>query len=99
MMFEPIPLNFVTFVTSTLGLPGLLAVFWYFDHKKIDAVLAAYKEDVNAVSQMYRDNVELVKGYERLSGDLAGIITLNTQTITSLVEQIRLTNDMLRRER
>lgn len=107
MIFETIPVSFITLVSTTLGLPGLIVTFWYIDHKRLDSVinqhredmhtvLNRYKEDMDAMRQMYRDNVSLVKGYEKLSDDLAGIITLNTQTMTSLVEQIRhLTEDIL----
>lgn len=41
-----------------------------------------------AVVRMYEDNVLLVKGYEKLAGDLTNIIHLNTQVNTRLVEKI-----------
>lgn len=41
-----------------------------------------------AVVRMYEDNSLLVKGYERLAGDLANIIHLNTQMQTRLAEKI-----------
>ena len=99
-MFETAPVSFVTTVIDVLGIPGLIVILWYFDMRRIDKlvlkhqddlkdVLKEYKKDVDAIAQMYRDNVSLVKGYEGLAGDLTSIITLNTQTLTSLVEYIR----------
>lgn len=99
-MFEMVPVSFVVLVLNVLGLPGLIVVLWYFDMKRIDSlilkhqgdlkdVLAVYKRDVDTIGQMYRDNVSLVKGYEKLADDLTSIITLNTQTLTSLVEHVR----------
>lgn len=99
-MFEMVPVSFVVLVMNVLGLPGLIVVLWYFDMKRIDSlilkhqedlkdVLAVYKRDVDTIGQMYRDNVSLVKGYEKLANDLTSIITLNTQTLTSLVEHVR----------
>ncbi|KJR41907.1 hypothetical protein MCHI_002198 [Candidatus Magnetoovum chiemensis] len=41
---------------------------------------------------MYTNNVELVKGYEQLSGSLQEIILLNTQKITELVEMVKNNN-------
>lgn len=99
-MLETVPVSFVVLVMNVLGLPGLIVVLWYFDMKRIDnlvlkhqddlkEVLNSYKKDVDAIAQMYRDNVSLVRGYEKLADDLTSIITLNTQTLTSLVEHIR----------
>ena len=42
-----------------------------------------------AVVRMYENNVDLVKGYQDLSEDLAGIIHLNTQSQTQVVEAIK----------
>lgn len=99
-MFEAVPVSFIILVINVLGLPGLVVVFWYMDQRRMDAlvhkhqddlreVLSAYKRDVDAIGQMYRDNVSLVKGYEKLADDLTSIITLNTQTLTTLVEHAR----------
>lgn len=53
------------------------------------AVLTAYKDDIRQVTRFYEDNVLLVKNYQRLADDLSGVITLNTQVQTQLVESIR----------
>lgn len=55
----------------------------------LNRVLEAYKDDVRKISRFYEDNVLLVKNYQKLADDLAGIITLNTQVQTQLVEKIQ----------
>lgn len=57
--------------------------------KDVAALLSAYKDDIRQAIRMYEDNVLLVKNYQKLADDLAGIITLNTQAQTQLVEQIK----------
>lgn len=55
----------------------------------INRILAVYKDDVSRVTRFYEDNVLLVKNYQKLADELAGIITLNTQVQTQLVEKIK----------
>ena len=43
---------------------------------------------IEQVVKQYENNVFLVEGYQKLANDLAGIITLNTQTLTRLVEKV-----------
>jgi uncharacterized membrane protein len=57
--------------------------------KEVAEILARYEKDVNKVSTFYERNVELVERYAKLSDDLSGIIHLNTQVQTKLVEQIK----------
>lgn len=52
-------------------------------------LLRNYKEDVDKVTRYYERNVELVERYEKLADDLSGIIHLNTQAQTRLVESIK----------
>lgn len=56
--------------------------------KRFDAAMAEAEKRFDGVVRMYEDNVLLVRGYERLAGDLANIIHLNTQTQTRLAEKI-----------
>jgi hypothetical protein len=56
--------------------------------EQFTAVMESSEKRFEAVVRMYEDNVLLVKGYERLAGDLANIIHLNTQMQTRLVEKI-----------
>jgi hypothetical protein len=61
----------------------------------VSIILGQYKEDVSEIKHLYESNVSLVKNYEygvkqweKLDGELAGIITLNTQILTRLVEKV-----------
>lgn len=65
----------------------------YKDH--IGQILGQYRDDVSEIKQLYEANVGLVRNYEygvrqweKLDGELAGIITLNTQILTRLVEKV-----------
>lgn len=51
-------------------------------------MMAQYQAHMAEMRHMYESNVTLVKGYEALSKDLCGVITLNMQTLTRLVERI-----------
>lgn len=51
-------------------------------------MMAQYQAHMAEMRRMYENNVALVKGYEALAKDLSGIITLNMQTMTRLVERI-----------
>ncbi len=87
-MIEGLPMSTIALAINVLGLPGLIFVIWYVDQKRLDKVLRNYKDDMARVIRMYEDNVLLVKNYQRLADDLAGIIQLNTQVQTRLVEKI-----------
>jgi hypothetical protein len=99
-MIEGLSTGFIAIVIYTLGLPGAVLVMWYVDNRRyerqekkreeeLNKVLAAYHEDVRTVTRFYEDNVLLVKNYQKLADDLSGIIHLNTQVQTQLVEQIK----------
>ncbi|MDH3975515.1 MAG: hypothetical protein OEV42_14655 [Deltaproteobacteria bacterium] len=49
----------------------------------------ANKERFEEVLSMYEKNVELVKDYEKVAGDLVSVIQLNTQVSTKLAERIK----------
>lgn len=121
---ETISLPFASFVFQTLGLPGLIFIVWWWDHKaqvkqreidqqqhakdreeyakereahakELAATLAQYREDVGAIKQLYKNNVELVNDYdksqvrlEKLYQETLSVIALNTQTVTHLVSAI-----------
>ncbi len=82
-----------------LGPIGLVLVFWYFGQQKTDeiqrradervqAMMDRYAADMQEMRDMYKTNSALVKRYADLADDLKDIITLNTQTMTRLVEKI-----------
>lgn len=61
----------------------------------IAEILNRYKDDVSEIKHLYENNAALVKNYEygvkqweKLDSELAGIITLNTQILTRLVEKV-----------
>lgn len=99
-LLEGLPVSFISMAIYALGLPGVVLIMWYVDQRRyerqekkrdedLNKVLAAYHDDVRAVTRFYEDNVLLVKNYERLASELAGIIHLNTQAQTRLVEAIK----------
>lgn len=87
-------------IASSFGLPGLFFVVWLYDQRRLNTereqyksiiseLMKNYKEDVDKVTNYYERNVELVEKYEKLSDELSGIIHLNTQVQTRLVESIK----------
>ncbi len=98
-MIEGLSPATIAFFVNAFGLPGMIFIIWYADQKRLERVLRQYKEDLNAVLTKYREdmvqldrryenNVVLVEGYEKLAGELASIIQLNTQVQTKLVERV-----------
>jgi hypothetical protein len=88
-LLEGLPVSLAVSVVYVLGLPGLVMILWYVDHRRTDKILSVYKRDMTQVTRFYENNVDLVKHYENLANDLASIIHLNTQVQTQLVEQIK----------
>ncbi len=88
-LLEGIPVSVVVSIVYVLGLPGLVMIMWYVDHRRYDKILSIYKQDMTQVTRFYENNVDLVKHYEKLASDLSSIIHLNTQVQTQLVEQIK----------
>ena len=71
-----------------LGPIGLILILWYFGKQQTDAILQQYREDMLEQRQMYENNVELVKRYEELAGDLKDVIILNSTAMAKLVDRI-----------
>ena len=86
---EGLPFSVITLMVGTLGVPGAVMVLFYLHVQHTNRILAAYRDDVQKISRYYEDNVKLVKDYGGLADDLSGIIHLNTQAMTQLVEQIK----------
>ena len=122
---ETISLPLATVVMQVLGLPGLIFLIWYFDHKAlvkqreqdkaehvleraeyatertqhkkdVADILTQYRGDVSDIKLLYQNNVALVHNYERavdrlekVSTEMLGVISLNTQAQTQLVIMIR----------
>jgi hypothetical protein len=67
---------------------GALFLVWYFDRVQVNKILTQYREEALEQRRMYEANVELVKRYGELAGDLKDVITLNTTAMTRLVDRI-----------
>ena len=83
-------------IVMAFGPDILLIVFFWLQTRKLEDIVMDDRTRFEAVVKMYESNVQLVKDYQaalqnqqKLSGDLAGIITLNTQTQTHLVDAIK----------
>ena len=64
--------------------------------KAVAVTLARYKEDIGEIKRLYENNARLVDDYsasctrlEKLYGETLGVISLNTQSQTHLVESIK----------
>ncbi len=82
-----------------LGPLGLIAVVWYMDtrnfqrmlednRKETAKILTAYREDVDSIKEMYRNNVKLVEGYESMCKDLHDLVVLNVDKLFTMNEKI-----------
>ncbi len=83
-------------ILMAFGPDVLLIIFFWIQTRDLKRIVTDNDKRFEAVVRMYESNVELVKDYQnalkeqqKLSGDLAGIITLNTQTQTHLVDAIK----------
>lgn len=56
--------------------------------QQFTAIITQQEKRFEVVVKNYDSNVILVEGYQKLANDLAGIIHLNTQMMTRLVEKI-----------
>lgn len=64
------------------GVPGIVFVLWYFSTRSNNQTLQQYRQDMQRMERMYRNNVHLVEGYTSLSSDLKDIVIMNTQAMT-----------------
>ena len=69
---------------QAIGPVGLLVYMYWSDQKQIRAVQTAADERFAAMKGMYESNVMLVKNYEKISGALVDLVTLNTQHLTNV---------------
>lgn len=85
---------------AQFGLPGLVLVLWWLDSKShqkslevyrqdMQKALAIYGEHMQEIRRMYESNVRLVQAYESVARDLRDVVVLNTQTMTTLTNDIR----------
>jgi hypothetical protein len=82
-----------------VGPSGIFVLLWYLSDRANQRALAAYREDTLAmraehdkalveVRQMYKDNSELVRSYQKIAEGLQDLIVLNTRTITNLCDKV-----------
>lgn len=57
-------------------------------HDEFVGIITQQQARFERVVKQYENNVVLVENYQKLAGDLAGIITMNTQILTKLVAQV-----------
>lgn len=57
-------------------------------HDEFVGIITQQQMRFEQVVKQYENNVVLVENYQKLAGDLAGIITMNTQILTKLVAQV-----------
>lgn len=93
--FKSMPLGTLALIMA-FGPDILLIIFFWIQTQEMKKIVLENDKRFESVVRMYESNVELVKSYQsamkeqqKLSGDLAGIITLNTQTQTHLVDAIK----------
>jgi len=75
-------------VLQAYGPFGIIVVVWYFDRRDFSHQIRKQERYMTEMRQMYENNVELVKGYKDLAGDLKDIIVMNTEVITKQTSAI-----------
>lgn len=76
-------------VFSEFGPLGLVIFLWWYDNRRIVAVLKQYKEDMDSQRKMYETNVSLVKDYHSVASDLRDVVIMVTQQMTTVASEIR----------
>ena len=86
-------------IMAQFGWGGIITIIWWVDSKRLADQQRRHQEDVaklflqmernmNEMRQMYVDNVELVKDYNRVATDLHDVVVLNAQVMQQLVSDI-----------
>jgi UPF0716 family protein affecting phage T7 exclusion len=79
---DAIRMNMIIDLVKGFGVPGIVFVLWYFSTRSNNQTLQQYRQDMQRIERMYRNNVHLVEDYSLLAGDLKDIIIMNTQAVT-----------------
>jgi hypothetical protein len=77
-------MTLLSVMKSLSGWPFGILIFMFVIGPWLLAVLLAY-----SYRRRYESNVRLVEDYNSISGDLKDVVMLNTQTISTLIEDIR----------
>jgi hypothetical protein len=84
---------------GNFGLLGLIIFLWWYDqrqtrkivecHKRdLAKILDRYEGDMSEMREMYKSNVELVRDYKSIAGDLKEIVVMNIRGLTEMKEEI-----------
>jgi hypothetical protein len=87
MTFIP-DLNVLLQLLQTVGPIGLLLYIYWSDQRTIRRIQEDASKQFQEMKAMYESNVVLVKNYEKIAGDMASLLTLNTQHMTRVEEKI-----------
>lgn len=75
-------------IVSDFGLVGLVVFMWWWDSKRMWAVLKQYEKDMTEQRKMYETNVSLCKDFATIANSLQDILTLNIQAMTEAKDAI-----------
>lgn len=82
--------NLIISIVSNFGVPGIIFVIWWFSSKDQEKIIRQYRDDTKRMQEtaasalaemrkLYDNNVDLVRRYIDLSGDLKEVVIMNTQ--------------------
>lgn len=84
---------------AKLGVLGLVIFLWWYDNRQTRKIIACHKKDLSVIldryendmaemREMYKNNVELVKDYKSIAGDLKEVVVLNIRECTKMKSSI-----------
>lgn len=84
---------------GNFGVLGLVIFLWWYDNRQTRKIIACHKKDLSAIldryeadmaemRQMYKSNVELVRDYKSIAGDLKEIVILNVREMSEMKAEI-----------
>lgn len=71
------------------GTVGLVIFLWWYDNKRIWAVMERYERDMVEQRKMYENNVALTRQVANIAEDLRDIVIMNTQQMTHVEDAIK----------
>lgn len=94
------PWGLLLFVlTTNLAVPLAVLVMWFVNARRQDALIERYRDDMlrslnehgealETMSRYYRDNVDLVRSWERIANGLQDVVLLNTQAMQRMSDRV-----------
>ena len=84
---------------GNFGVLGLVIFLWWYDNRQTRKIISCHKKDLSKIldryeadmaemRDMYKSNVELVKNYASIAGDLKEVVILNIREITEMKAEI-----------